>query len=110
MQDIGQLILGGTKPPPQQGGDLFRFENLQPSQVEMAVKRFTEMGQNPRLLETILTNPERFNSYPLEIRQRFFEMSTGSQPIMAKSFNEPSTQASAAQPTTQPTMRQTSAW
>jgi len=39
MQDIGQLILGGSKPPPQQqSGDSFRFENLQPSQVQMAIK------------------------------------------------------------------------
>ena len=110
MQDIGQLILGGTKPPPQQpSGDSFRFENLQPSQVEMAVKRFTEMGYNPNRLQEILSTPEKFNNYPLDIRQRFFEMSTGSQPIMARSFNEPSTQASPAQPTAQPTMRQTSA-
>jgi hypothetical protein len=55
MQDIGQLILGGSKPPPQQQtGDAFRFENLQPSQVQMAVKRFTDMGQNPQLLESVL--------------------------------------------------------
>ena len=76
MQDIGQLILGGSKPPPQQqSGDSFRFENLQPAQVQMAVKRFTDMGYNPNKLEEILTTPEKFNNYPLEVRKQFFELS-----------------------------------
>jgi hypothetical protein len=112
MQDIGQLILGGSKPPPQsQSGDAFRFENLQPSQVQMAVKRFTDMGQNPQLLESVLTSPEKFNAYPLEIRQQFFNMSTGSQPAMARPYsNEPVTAQANAQPTAaQPAMRQTAA-
>jgi hypothetical protein len=109
MQDIGQLILGGSKPPPQQqSGDLFRFENLQPSQVQMAIKRFTDMGQNPQLLESVLTSPEKFNAYPLEIRQQFFNMSTGSQPAMARQYtNAPvaaqdNTQPTAAQPASRP--------
>jgi hypothetical protein len=105
MQDIGQLILGGSKPPPpQQTGDAFRFENLQPSQVQMAVKRFTDMGQNPQLLESVLTSPEKFNAYPLEIRQQFFNMSTGSQPAMGRPYtNEPVTaQSTAAQPAMRP--------
>jgi hypothetical protein len=105
MQDIGQLILGGSKPPPpQQTGDVFRFENLQPSQVQMAVKRFTDMGQNPQLLESVLTSPEKFNAYPLEIRQQFFNMSTGSQPAMARPYsNEPVTaQSNTAQPAMRP--------
>jgi hypothetical protein len=109
MQDIGQLILGGSKPPPpQQSGDLFRFENLQPSQVQMAVKRFTDMGQNPQLLESVLTSPEKFNAYPLEIRQQFFNLSTGTQPAMARQYtNAPvtvqdNTQSGAAQPAMRP--------
>jgi hypothetical protein len=109
MQDIGQLILGGSKPPPQsQSGDAFRFENLQPSQVQMAIKRFTDMGQNPQLLESVLTSPEKFNAYPLEIRQQFFNMSTGSQPAMARQYtNAPvaaqdNTQPTAAQPASRP--------
>jgi hypothetical protein len=106
MQDIGQLILGGSKPPPpQQTGDAFRFENLQPSQVQMAVKRFTDMGQNPQLLESVLTSPEKFNAYPLEIRQQFFNLSTGSQPAMARAYsNAPVTAQDniAAQPTSRP--------
>ena len=80
MQDIGQLILGGSKPPSQQpSGDSFRFENLQPTQVQMAVKRFTDMGYNPNRLQEILTTPEKFNNYPLEVRKQFFELSSGSQ-------------------------------
>jgi hypothetical protein len=106
MQDIGQLILGGSKPPPQQqSGDAFRFENLQPSQVQMAIKRFTDMGQNPQLLESVLTTPEKFNAYPLEIRQQFFNLSTGSQPAMARQYaNAPVTAQdnTAAQPATRP--------
>jgi len=112
MQDIGQLILGGSKPPPQQpSGDLFRFENLQPSQVQMAIKRFTDMGQNPQLLESVLTSSEKFNAYPLEIRQQFFNLSTGPQPAMARPYtNEPVTSQTAAQQTSaKPEMRQTSA-
>jgi hypothetical protein len=107
MQDIGQLILGGSKPPPQQqSGDSFRFENLQPAQVQMAVKRFTDMGYNPNKLEEILTTPEKFNNYPLDVRKQFFELSSGSQPAMAGPYTkEPVTQAT-NQPA-QPVMRQT---
>jgi hypothetical protein len=106
MQDIGQLILGGSKPPPPQSSDAFRFENLQPAQVQMAVKRFTDMGQNPQLLESVLTSPEKFNAYPLDVRRQFFQLSSGSQPAMARPYsNEPVT----AQTSTQPTMRQTAA-
>jgi hypothetical protein len=102
MQDIGQLILGGSKPPPPQSSDAFRFENLQPAQVEMAVKRFTDMGQNPQLLQSVLTSPEKFNAYPLDVRRQFFQLSSGSQPAMARPYGgEPVT----AQTSTQPTMR-----
>jgi hypothetical protein len=109
MQDIGQLILGGAKPPPQQqAGDSFRFENLQPPQVQMAVKRFTEMGYNPGRLEEILTTPDKFNNYPFEVRKQFFDMSTGNQPVMSRSFtNDPVTsQVTVQVGAVQPTMRQ----
>ena len=109
MQDIGQLILGGSKPPPQQqSGDLFRFENLQPPQVQMAVKRFTEMGYNPGRLEEILTTPDKFNNYPLEVRKQFFELSSGAQPAMSRSItNEPVTsQVTVQVGAAQPAMRQ----
>jgi hypothetical protein len=109
MQDIGQLILGGSKPPPQQQpGDSFRFENLQPPQVQMAVKRFTEMGYNPGRLEEILTTPDKFNNYPLEVRKQFFELSSGAQPAMSKSItNDPVTsQVTVQVGAAQPAMRQ----
>ena len=111
MQDIGQLILGGSKPPPQQpSGDAFRFENLQPNQVDMAVKRFTDMGQNPQLLQSVLTSPEKFNAYPLDVRKQFFELSSGSQPAMARPYGGEPVAAQATNQSTaaQPTMRQTS--
>ena len=110
MQDIGQLILGGSKPPPQQqSGDSFRFENLQPPQVQMAVKRFTDMGYNPGRLEEILTTPDKFNNYPIEVRKQFFELSSGAQPAMARPYtNEPVTAQATSQPVVaQPAMRQT---
>jgi len=109
MQDIGQLILGGSKPPPpQQSSDSFRFENLQPPQVQMAVKRFTEMGYNPSRLEEILTTPDKFNNYPLEVRKQFFELSSGAQPAMSRSIpNEPVTsQVTVQVGAAQPAMRQ----
>ena len=116
MQDIGQLILGGSKPPPQQqSGDSFRFENLQPSQVQMAIKHFAEGGNNPRLLEKLLNSREEFNAYPFEDRKKFFSMSTGLDPIMAKSSpdsykqvtNEPVTsQVTVQVGAAQPVMRQ----
>jgi hypothetical protein len=107
MQDIGQLILGGSKPPPQQqSGDSFRFENLQPSQVQMAIKHFAEGGNNPRLLEKILNSREEFNAYPLEYRKEFFRMSTGPDPVMAKSLPDSYTQVTNQSAAAQPTMRQ----
>lgn len=88
MEDIGQLILGGPKPaaPRAPQGDGFRHENLSPEQVRMALQRFQEMGQNPRMLEKILTDAETFNAYPLEKRQKFFELTTGPNPSMATPF------------------------
>ena len=107
MQDIGQLILGGSKPPPQQQtGDSFRFENLQPSQVQMAIKHFAEGGNNPRLLEKILNSREEFNAYPLEDRKKFFSMSTGLDPIMAKSSPDSYKQVTNQSDAAPPTMRQ----
>lgn len=86
MDDIGQLILGGSKPagkePP---GDSYRFKNLQPNQIEMATKRMGEMGLNPR---DIFTNPDKFDSYPIELRRRFFEMTTGESPRMGVAFEQ----------------------
>jgi len=87
MQDIGQLILGGSKPaaPAAPQGDAFRFENLQPAQVETALRKFEADGNNPQLLQQVLSSPEKFNSYPIETRQRFFSV-TGSQPMQKTSM------------------------
>ena len=94
MEDIGQLILGGPKPaaPRAPQGDAFRFENLQPSQVEMATARMSEMGINPR---DIFTNPEKFNAYPIEVRRRFFDMTSGQSPRMGVAFEQGSAPSSA---------------
>jgi hypothetical protein len=55
--------------------DQFRHENLTPAMVDKATKAMMGMGLNPR---DILTNPERFNSYPAEVRSKFFERVSGS--------------------------------
>jgi hypothetical protein len=78
MEDITDLIRGTTKAAPK--GDAFRFENLQPSQVDFALKKFAETGNDPRLLEKILTSPEEFNAYPIEKRKQFFNLIPGSAP------------------------------
>ena len=89
MEDITDLIRGTTKAapvaPPTKSpapskGDAFRFENLQPSQVDFALKKFAETGNDPRLLEKVLTSPEEFNAYPIEKRKQFFTLIPGSAP------------------------------
>jgi hypothetical protein len=89
MEDITDLIRGTTKAAPvappaklpaPSKGDAFRFENLQPSQVDFALKKFAEMGKDPRLLEQHLTSPEKFNAYPIEMRKRFFTLIPGDAP------------------------------
>lgn len=101
MEDIGQLILGEPKPaaPRAPQGDAFRFENLQPSQVEMATARMTEMRINPR---DIFTNPEKFNAYPIEVRRRFFDMTSGQSPRMGVAFEQGSAPARASAPASDP--------
>lgn len=65
METIEELILGK-----KQGGDAYRHENLSPAQIKNAETQMQAMGLNPR---NILTDPEVFNAYPKEVRQRFFE-------------------------------------
>jgi len=55
--------------------DQFRHENLTPEMVDKATKAMMGMGLNPR---DILTNPERFNAYPAEVRSKFFQKVGGS--------------------------------
>lgn len=50
--------------------DQFRHENLTPDMVEKANQAMNAMGLNPR---DILTNPDKFNAYPVEVRTQFFE-------------------------------------
>lgn len=95
MEDITDLILGRTKsaapvapsakPSAATKGDVYRQENLRPEQIEMAIKKFEgEMGLDPRMLRGFLTTPEEFNSYPLEKRKSFFDL-TGGQSVAAES-------------------------
>lgn len=95
MEDITDLILGRTKsaapvapsakPSTATKGDVYRQENLRPEQIELAIKKFEgEMGLDPRLLRGFLTSPEEFNSYPLEKRKSFFDL-TGDQSVAAES-------------------------
>ena len=62
--------------------DKFRHENLTPDMVNKATQAMMDMGLNPR---EILTNPETFNAYPLELRRKFFENIGGSSPIRVSS-------------------------
>jgi hypothetical protein len=50
--------------------DQFRHENLTPDMVSKATQAMNAMGLNPR---DILTNPDKFNAYPVEVRTQFFE-------------------------------------
>jgi hypothetical protein len=56
---------------------VYRFKNLQPSQVDAALKQFEEMGQDPRLLQKLLTSESEFDAYPLDKRKRFFTLVPG---------------------------------
>jgi hypothetical protein len=87
MQDIGQLILGDKAPPPAgTSKDQFRLENLRPDQVQSALTSFERMGENPRLLEKVLSSPENFNSYPIEVRRKFFSV-VGPSPMQQTSMS-----------------------
>jgi hypothetical protein len=83
MEDITDLILGRTQPstkpeaPSAPKGDVYRFKNLQPSQVDAALKQFEEMGQDPRMLQKLLTSEAEFDAYPLDKRKRFFTLVPG---------------------------------
>jgi hypothetical protein len=83
MEDITDLILGRTQPsskpaaPSAPKGDVYRFKNLQPSQVDAALKQFEEMGQDPRMLQKLLTSEAEFDAYPLDKRKRFFTLIPG---------------------------------
>ena len=54
--------------------DTFRHENLTPEIVNKANQAMRDIGLNPR---DILTNPETFNSLPLDMRAKFFQQITG---------------------------------
>jgi hypothetical protein len=66
--------------------DQFRHENLTPEMVDKATKAMMGMGLNPR---DILTNPERFNSYPAEVRSKFFQKIGGSPVIQVAGVGGP---------------------
>lgn len=89
MEDITDIIRGASKARQSAApkGDVYRFENLQPAQVDFALKSFAETGRNPRLLEEHLTSPEKFNAYPLEMRKKFFTLIPGTeQPAPQEEF------------------------
>lgn len=89
MEDISDLILGkpksaapvapSAKPSAATKGDVYRFENLQPAQVDLAISKATEMGLNPQGIQRMLSTQEEFNKYPLEKRKQFFTLFPGAQ-------------------------------
>lgn len=89
MSIFDRLI--GEAPTKGQEADPFLHQNLTPNMIERGIAGMTEMGLNPR---DVLTNPEKFNSYPLPIRQKFFTV-MGNAPAAAPA-------ASAAVPTASP--------
>lgn len=82
MEDITGLIRGASKARQSAApnGDVYRFENLNPAQVESALVEFEQMGRDPRQLQKILSSPDEFNNYPLEKRKRFFTLIPGNAP------------------------------
>jgi hypothetical protein len=94
MEDISDLILGkpksaapaapSAKPSAAPKGDVYRFENLQPAQVDLAISKAAEMGLNPQGIQRMLSTQEEFNRYPLEKRKQFFTLFPGAQPQEAQ--------------------------
>jgi hypothetical protein len=74
--------------------DQFRHENLTPDMVEKATQAMNAMGLNPR---DILTNPDRFNAYPKDVRSKFFERIGGSPAIRVSAQGERPTMRSDTQ-------------
>ena len=84
MEDISDLILGKPKsaspaapsaaPAPAPKGDIYRFENLQPAQVNAAILRSEQMGLDPQPIQRMLNSPEEFNKYPVDKRKQFFSL------------------------------------
>jgi hypothetical protein len=74
MEDITGLIRGASKARQSAApkGDVYRFENLSPSQVESALVEYEQMGRDPRQLQRVLSSPDEFNAYPMEQRKLFF--------------------------------------
>lgn len=61
--------------------DQFRHENLTPDMVNKATQAMNAMGLNPR---DVLTNPEKFNAYPIEVRTQFFERINSSPAVQVR--------------------------
>jgi hypothetical protein len=68
--------------------DQFRHENLQPSQVQAALREFENMGFNPQMLQKFLSSAEDFNAKPLEMRQQFFAKVAASEPMRTSAQGE----------------------
>lgn len=77
--------------PAASTGDVYRFENLNPSQVEAVVKASgTGEGLSAAGVQRLLTNKDQFNSLPLEQRKRWFKamnkLAPSSAPTNVRSF------------------------
>jgi hypothetical protein len=77
--------------PAAAAGDTYRFENLDPSQVEAVVKASgTGEGLNTEGVRRLLTNKDDFNAQPLEQRKRWFaamnKIAPSSAPANAPNF------------------------
>jgi hypothetical protein len=68
--------------------DQFRHENLQPAQVEFALRNFESGGFQPGLLQKFLSSAEDFNAKPMEVRRDFFAMTSGNLPTKVSTQGE----------------------
>ena len=71
---LGEAPAKSQAPTKGQEADPFLHQNLTQDMIDRGVIGMNEMGLNPR---DVLTNPEKFNSYPLPIRQKFFAVMGG---------------------------------
>lgn len=65
--------------------DQFRHENLEPAQVQFALRNLASQGFMPQVLEKFLSSAEDFNSAPLATRKQFFSMTAGGSPAKVSS-------------------------
>lgn len=84
--------------PITQTGDQFKFENLSEQQIAGLENQMRSMGVDPRDTLRRADIAERFNNYPLEIRQRAFaQANEGMVPVSGQPATAPAAPAAPTQ-------------